>query len=105
MLEKTIPHKTLYNPTPLPTKQLPAGALFKFLVAINELGQATVPQLADWLGLNVDYARQMVTLLKPKKDGSGGFVTVLAAHSRKYQRLGSMPPVYALNNRGREYLR
>jgi len=105
MIDKTIPHTSLYAPDLSPTKRLPSGALFKFLVSINELGRATVPQLADWLGLNVDYARQMLMLLKPKKDGTGGFISVLPVTSRKYQRRGSVPPVYTLNARGREYMR
>ncbi len=106
MLNKSIPHKQLHTtPHTPPSVQLPDGVQDKFLIALNELRQATAPQLADWLGLNVDYVKQIMARLKGKPRESIGFVHVLNADNRSYQARGSMPPVYTLSVWGREYLR
>jgi hypothetical protein len=77
----------------------------KFLIAINELGQATFPLLSEWLGLHPEYVKKMMYRLKADSDDSPGFVRVLHVKSRDYQQKGSVPEVFTLSHEGREYLR
>src|SRR5215212_4856489 len=76
----------------------------KFLIGINDLGQVTAKQLADWLGLKDTYVRQTLQKIK-EKPGVEGFVKSLEVLNRNYQTLGRVPEVYALSDLGISYLR
>jgi hypothetical protein len=98
---KSIPHKP-YQSTPHtpPSVQLPKGVSPQLLTGLNELGQATSHLLAGWLGFHPEYVRQLLKRLETE-----GFVMVLYADNRSYQRVGSVPPIYTLSAKGRAYLR
>ena len=76
----------------------------KFLIGVNDLGQVTAKQLADWLGLKDTYVRQTLQKIK-EKPGGVGFVKSLEVLNRNYQTLGRVPEVYALSDLGISYLR
>jgi hypothetical protein len=77
----------------------------KILIAIAELGQATIIQIADRLGYNNNHIRKTLTSLKPQEDQTESFVVPLRANTRAFQIHGSVPVVYTLGALGRGYLK
>jgi hypothetical protein len=98
------------HPIPLPGKNVTdLGVLEeRILIAINTLGQATVNQIADWLGYNKYHIGRTLKPLKsliPREGQRQSFVIPLRANTRNYQTKGSVPVVYTLGALGRGFLK
>ena len=76
----------------------------QLITAVNTLEQATIKQVADFLGQNYDHVRQKLRLAAKPPDGTRPFFNVFTPLTRLKQVRGSMPLVYGLSKRSRDYL-
>jgi hypothetical protein len=72
--------------------------------AVNTLEQATIKQVVGFLDLNYDHVRQKLRLGAKPPDGTRPFFNVFTPLTRLKQVRGSMPLVYGLSKRSRDYL-
>jgi hypothetical protein len=89
---------------PLPGKNV-TDLQEKILRVINSLNQATIIEIADYLGYNNNHIRKTLTSLKPQEGQTDSFVVPLRAQTRTFQTKGSVPVVYTLGALGRGFLK
>jgi hypothetical protein len=75
-----------------------------YIRTVNTLEQATIKQIANYLNFNYDHVRQRMREAVKPPDGSRPFFNVLIPLTRLEQVRGSVPLVYGLSKRSKEYL-